>query len=536
MGFRDTDCIREGGIENQLDVKAPQIQISLNKGTKTSPPLILFADSGPGMTPEQLKASRRLFNRKEASDEKNGCFGIGGSVASSQLTKLQGKATRLSKIQGGPLNQLTLDYPTITKKDEYELHVHEATKAMHDLWDKHGLNKEHGTLDILECPESVVADMVAKLPGENLGRMYADYLAEGTKITIMADGKLLLNLVAEDVNDETNATHVEKYEVVIWTKGPGPSVAVQFKNGKGQPVYLDKVDGKQKSGDLLKEGFQKAGTIVCTSSIRFTLPKNDNNWRQEQGGCFLKRVKKIVERYPTMVPNSGDFNEREIKVASRHVWKFPTSLDALMGVEINKSRVNKGNIQPLIITTLEDLADKFSGRFWKATKPKVVAPAPPAPSPPAPVPTGVCSRCSVIPCTCQSARAPLPSAPSAPLPSAPLPSAPSAPATPLPSAPAAPSAPSAPAAPLPLAPKPHVSVAPIAPVPPPPPPAVDITFSKTAEFVIISEKNKEIHKIRYAGQYHAHEQALRQNMLALGPARFKEYAKALETLNAMFVA
>jgi hypothetical protein len=455
MGFRDTDCIREGGIENQLDVKAPQIQISLNKATKMSPPLILFADSGPGMTPEQLKASRRLFNRKEANDEKNGCFGIGGSVASSQLTKLKGKATRLSKIQGGPLNQLTLDYPTITKKDEYELHVHEATKAMHDLWDKHGLNKEHGTLDILECPETVVADMVAKLPGENLGRMYADYLAEGTKITVMADGRPLLNLVAEDVNDEANATHVEKYEVSIWTKGPSPTVAVQFKNGKGQLIYLDKVDGKQKSGDLLKEGFQKVGTIVCTSSIRFTLPKNDNNWRQEQGGCFLKRVKKIVERYPIIFPNSGDFNEREIKAASRHVWKFPTSLDALMGVEINKSRVNKGNIQPLIVTTLEDLADKFSGKFWKATKPKVVAP-------PAPVPTGVCSRCSVIPCTCQSARAPLPSAPAPPRPApapapAPVPSAPA----PVPSVPAP--VPSVPApvpsvpAPLPSAPAPAPS-------------------------------------------------------------------------------
>jgi hypothetical protein len=437
MGFRDTDCIREGGIENQLDVKAPQIQISLNKGTKTSPPLILFADSGPGMTPEQLKASRRLFNRKEASDEKNGCFGIGGSVASSQLTKLQGKATRLSKIQGGPLNQLTLDYPTITKKDEYELHVHEATKAMHDLWDKHGLNKEHGTLDILECPESVVADMVAKLPGENLGRMYADYLAEGTKITIMADGKLLLNLVAEDVNDEKNATHVEKYEVVVWTKGPGPSVAVQFKNGKGQQVYLDKVDGKQKSGDLLKEGFVKVGVIMCTSSIRFTLPKNDNNWRQEQGGCFLKRVKKIVERYATMVPNSGDFNEREIKGASRHVWKFPTSLDALMGVEINKSRVNKGNIQPLIITTLEDLADKFSGKFWKAIKPKVVAPpAHPAPAPLPSAPAPAPPRPSPVP----SAPAPAPAAPApTPAPPRPLPSAPA----PAPTAPAA--VPSAPA-------------------------------------------------------------------------------------------
>ena len=515
MGFRDPDCIREGGIENQLDVKAPQIQISLNKGTKTSPPLILFADSGPGMTPEQLKASRRLFNRKEASDEKNGCFGIGGSVASSQLTRLQGKATRLSKIQGSPLNQLTLDYPTIIKNDQYELHVHEATKAMHDIWENHALNKENGTLDILECPDSVVADMVAKLPGENLGRMYADYLAEGTKITVMADSKLLLNLVAEDVNDEKNATHVEKYEVAVWTKGPGPTVVVQFKNGKGQPIYLDKVGGKQKSGDLLKDGFLKMGTILCTSSIRFTLPKNDGNWRHEQGGYYLKRVKKIIQRYPIIFPNAGDFNEREIKAASRHVWKFPTSLDALMGVEINKSRVNKDNIHPLILTTLEDLADKFSGRFWKMTKPKVAVPPAPVPSAPAPVP---------------SAPAPVPSAP-APVPLAPAP-VPSAPA-PVPLAPAP--VPSAPA-PVPSAPKPHVSVAPIVPVPPPPPPAVDITFSKTAEFIIISEKNKEIHKIRYAGQYHAHEQALRQNMLALGPARFKEYAKGLETLNAMFVA
>jgi hypothetical protein len=69
-----------------------------------------------------------------------------------------------------------------------------------------------------------------------------------------------------------------------------------------------------------------------------------------------------------------------------------------------------------------------------------------------------------------------------------------------------------------------------------PVPKVDITFSKTPEFIVISEKNKELHKIRYAGQYHVHEQALTQNMLKLGPERFKEYAKALVGLNAMFNA
>jgi hypothetical protein len=78
-------------------------------------------------------------------------------------------------------------------------------------------------------------------------------------------------------------------------------------------------------------------------------------------------------------------------------------------------------------------------------------------------------------------------------------------------------------------------VNPIVPVPIPAP-VVDITFSKTPDHVIISEKNKEIYRIRYAGQYHVHLEALTQDMLKLGPARFKEYAKARQDLNAMFNA
>jgi hypothetical protein len=78
-------------------------------------------------------------------------------------------------------------------------------------------------------------------------------------------------------------------------------------------------------------------------------------------------------------------------------------------------------------------------------------------------------------------------------------------------------------------------VNPIVPVPIPAP-AVDITFSKTTDYIVISEKNKEIYRIRYAGQFHVHQEALTQDMLKLGPARFKEYAKARQDLNAMFNA
>jgi len=359
MGFSDLDSIRETGIENQVDAKATEIQIHL----QTSPPKIIFADNASGMNKEQLAASRRLFNRKEAHDEKNGCFGIGGSVGSSQLTRLSGEATRLSKLQGKPVQQLTLDYPAILKEDKYNLHVHGATKEMSDVWEKYAVNKEHGTLDILECPASVVQDMITTLPSARLGRMYADYLTAGTKITLHIDGKIT-PITPEDVTDAKNASKVENYSVTVWQKSTG-DIIVQFTNGKKQLVFME--DGKQNNEDPKTRGYLPIGTINCVSSIRYKKGAADN-WKQTDGGQYFKRVKKIIERFEIAYPSSGDFPERDIIACTRHVWQFSTGLDKLMGIEINKSRMNKSNIHPAIYGTLDMLGKAFSKKFWKELK------------------------------------------------------------------------------------------------------------------------------------------------------------------------
>jgi len=398
MGFSDLDSIRETGIENQVDAKATEIQIHL----QTSPPKIIFADNASGMNKEQLAASRRLFNRKEAHDEKNGCFGIGGSVGSSQLTRLSGEATRLSKLQGKPVQQLTLDYPTILKEDKYNLHVHGATKEMSDLWEKYAVDKQHGTLDILDCPASVVKDMIDTLPSARLGRMYADYLTTGTKITLHIDGKVS-TIMPEDVSDEKNAHKVEKYSVNVWQNPSTLDVIAQYTNGNNQLVFMEDGNEKKKKNkeDPAKMGYEKKGTINCVSSIRFkrvlingTYKTEESSWKLEDGGQYFKRMKKIIERFVIPYPKSGDFPERDIIAASRHVWQFSTGLDKLMGIEINKSRMNKSNIHPTIYTTLDTLAEKFSKDYWKDLKksekvnsstPTVAKPAPtvakPTPTP-----------------------------------------------------------------------------------------------------------------------------------------------------------
>ena len=393
MGFSDLDCIRETGIENQVDAKATEIQIHL----ETNPPRILFADNACGMNKEQLAASRRLFNRKDAHDEKNGCFGIGGSVGSSQLTRLSGEATRLSKLQGKPVQQLTLDYPTILKEDKYNLHVHGATKEMSDLWEKYAVDKQHGTLDILDCPASVVKDLIDTLPSARLGRMYADYLNEGTKITLHIDGKVS-TIMPEDVSDEKNATKVEKYSVNVWQNPSTLDIIVQFTNGNKQLVFME--DGKQNKDDPANRGYEKKGTINCVSSIRFkrvlingAYKTEESSWKLEDGGQYFKRVKKIIERFEIPLRGSGDYGEQDVISASRHVWKFSTDLDKLMGIEINKSRMNKSNIHPSIYGTLDMLGKLFSKKYWNELKDfeKKVNSSTPAPTPivakPAPTPT-----------------------------------------------------------------------------------------------------------------------------------------------------
>ena len=375
MGLTDTDCLREGAFENPLDHKAPEIEIHLN--SESERPTIVFDDSGPGMEKATLLLSRRLFNRKEASDDKNGCFGIGGSIASAQLTRLAGEATRLTKMANSKkLLQLTLNYPEITSQDKYNPTVHEATADWSEFWKANAINKDHGTMEILECPKSVIEDLIRDISTANFERMYADYLTEGTKIRIFVNGTLHLDLKPKCVSDEKNASRCEKYDVIVWAKlnSDSPSlkdakeVLVQFKNGHGKMVFVDPVTEKQIEDDPATKGFTKIAPINCVSSIRYKKGAADN-WKAEDGGYFPKRVRKIIDRFAIPRPSGGDYAGQDIITASRHVWKYSTVLDPLLGTEINKSRINVSNIRPEIYAVLVDLARKFSNKYYKDIKP-----------------------------------------------------------------------------------------------------------------------------------------------------------------------
>ena len=364
MGFTDMDCICEF-IDNAVDAKASEIEIRVIYPHESNKSLAIIADNAGGRSVKDLERSGRLFDRKQANDNKIGRFGMGGNIGSSQLTRLEGKALRLSKINGGLINQLELDYPTTKKDDTYKVCAGEATNTNFMVWHKYAINKHHGSLEILECPDSVVANLIEKftLEKENLSRMYADYLEKGIKITFKVNDKVLIDLAAINVSDEKNATHIKRYDLSVWKNESDSKFAVEFENGNKELVYKDKKNGNQQIGDLSKLGYTKVGKITGTSTYNENWKKNSND-----GGHYIKRVNKIIERFPIHVPVGGDYGLQNAKGASRHVWTFNTNLDTQIGIEINKSRINKDKFNNLIFEILNDLASKFSTACWNKIK------------------------------------------------------------------------------------------------------------------------------------------------------------------------
>jgi len=383
VGMSNYDAIREI-IDNQLDADAEHIHNSLYDVLTQEGDYIyqlVFVDDAQGMTKQIMTEAVMINNSKQASNDKIGRFGFGFLAALKKLTEGKGKATILSKTNSDCVNQMIIDFTEIENSDNYSKPVvHEVTLSMNELWIKHRINQYHGTVIILDCHQSVFNEIKRNLHNENFGQTYHDYINEGKKISMTSNGEINY-LIAHDVSDKANATHYNEYEISVWKqtiKVIDPFV-VEFKDDSGESVYITNFNKNMSYTSLTQkhvvENYTKVGTVKFTCSIRFSLDETQKkyNWKDD-GGFLFKRVKKLIcelanpEFYAKN--NSGDHNRRPIKAGARFVCTFDTSLDGLIGVEINKSRLNKSNINTLLFVTLEYFANKFCRETSNSIYPK----------------------------------------------------------------------------------------------------------------------------------------------------------------------
>ena len=381
QGFSNMDLIREL-IDNSLDANASEIQIHMIDQPETSTYLITVGDNAQGMTRETLQTSLIINNRKDACDDKNGLFGFGGIAALFGLTlEGGGKATILSKINGETINELLLDFPSIIRNNNITYIAHEVSVSMNTMWNNYAVNKNHGTLIILECNPLLVSNMIEQLPLENLGRTYYAYIDKNIKLTLMVNGKLLKEITSNNVIDGSNATYTKKHEINVWKKEQ--DVIAEFKNGNGTKVHFDLEEKKAKpTNNLYANGYREIGKINYTNSVKFNLIDKTTNWPIYDGGYYLKRNKKVINKIEIPYPTSGDYAYKDLRASSKHLVEFTTNLDTLFGIQVNKSKIDKNLINTVIFKTLEHLAMDFCKKYWDRIKQPIMPVTPVRPAAP----------------------------------------------------------------------------------------------------------------------------------------------------------
>lgn len=253
------------------------------------------------------------------------------------------------------------------ESNQFTLHEHEATSKNERRWNELSITPEHGTVDIVECDPHIYARIVKNLPDwiPSYQTMYEDYLAEGVKIAFWI-GATHYPLKYIPLIPKGAIKYKDDIRIEVWENPDNKMMYVYFPNADGDMVRWNLKESKQIKGEYPPKedlGLKKKGDIRMESALDYT-HNSAPTWTIEQGGHYFRRGRKVIQRFPIEVPNSGDYGLRSCIGAARHRYTFGVALDSDFAIEVNKSHIKQSNIHPEIYTALMYLAQRFSKNAW----------------------------------------------------------------------------------------------------------------------------------------------------------------------------
>ena len=391
FGFTTPHVLSEV-IDDNFGAGATNIEFHIN----TTEHEMLIVDNAKGMTKDELVLSHRLFRRSEASDERQGRFGIGSKVAKVHLTQHRHPTTVISKTATSEINQITVDWNKAVTNSILELIATEASRRNEDLWNKYCTDS--GTVARIPLHPKIEKELIASLENGSFqkyfSRMYSKDLLEGKVIKFLYDSKGVI-LTPTDILELDTCTFKQSNVVEVYEKDD--DIRLYFVNGNGEKVYKN-AEGNQAHDE--PTGFTLVGKMKIDSAIKSQIIKESEkwtDWEAEDGGIFIRRMNKVIEQIPIPPTTSGDYGWRCLLNSSRHLVSFNSSLDSYFGIEINKSHVKEANINKKVIAFIRWLTKDFMQKKWayikkqnedakKKTPPQPQPPQPPSPQPQPPQP------------------------------------------------------------------------------------------------------------------------------------------------------
>ncbi len=429
-GFSTENCITEL-IDDSLGAGATHVRLTLVEG----PHRLIVADNGCGMTCARLREAHVLNNRSAASSLKHGRFGIGRKHALVGLTQILAPVRTLTRAADGTYSQLDVNYPQVLLTDTMELNAHEMTMSGNKDWVSHAINHEvSGTVTIIPMPVTTYAELQEALTSSDvrnsllyaLGLVYHRPL-ETVMLEVVVGGitKRIqsINPLAGAKKANCSLETIKIYrqrvtgEVRVYYEDGGKSCRYPVQDNRRRKIFYEDLPGEEYDhlGDVILRSAYMNNWFIVQNPILESMglrawditDKKDlgiQDVRQFMGGSYYQRNGKIIQRIPAEKPESSDKDPYTIASFknSRHTIEFTPvfseassddifTLDNIFNVQINKSKVDVGEIQ-------KDVAFTYRKRFreFRAAICKKLAAAAPAPAPapiiiPAPAPAPVIS-------------------------------------------------------------------------------------------------------------------------------------------------
>ena len=373
-GFSNYDAISEFA-DNSADGGARKIKMKFDDMSAT----IYFADNGSGMERESLPECYTLYKHVARDDSQtNGIFGIGSKAGLIKLTMAKHPTTIYTKTKGvaSELTEMKLDWAKTVATGVYERSPHDITKKGEAIWDTYGPGS-HGTLLQIPCDDKVYNELKSNIP-----KICADF---GSKYYMSIDDGLCINIIDGAGNESkvksnnpigsvADASHIGENKIEVYKVKADGSLRYYYKNGYKKSVYID-VNGKETQHDPSTEPDFYERMEGWNISINSGYSED---FGEENSGYYFMRGCKIIDRFSKPFPGSGDFGLRAIVGHSRHVIQFPPRMDALMKIELNKSRIKEADLPGTLRKSIDATATKFAkslyNKSYKKTKEQAEVP------------------------------------------------------------------------------------------------------------------------------------------------------------------
>lgn len=397
-GFSTLNCICEL-CDNAINVIGiDTIKIYLDSTTNT----IIIANNGIGMDSEDLMKAICFYNDHTPSI-KHGRFGIGLKAAIANMSQLLSKVSILSK-KNEDIIQLDINFPAIIECASLCFQPHDITTKAQEIWNKYSVNNS-GTVIYIPCTKTIFKEIQSMYDSTTvnssllyqLGNIYQMYLRSGA-ILIQKDNLEPLNVcrIERMFYDTMINIHKMRCTLHIYQSLQDDEYFVCFKecfNKKKRYGYY--TFSKSSAGTFVPKDPKE---LKCTFIDEVVLTGvYCNDWIETQkdvlnslnincselqhtrkmlGGSVIERNGKIVAHYVEETPSSGDKDRYKYVEDTRWSLSYTHTiniqngyiLDKLFGIEINKTRIDKTQINANLWNTFRKIASQFATCMYKNSK------------------------------------------------------------------------------------------------------------------------------------------------------------------------